>query len=155
MMLNRTMRTRFIRRKIHDRAIQMAWWHIPNAGEFDIHDRHNRLLKRYRELDLLKIYPKSRHDAEVQVVRDEVGASLKSNDASVIALARVSGARLLVAHDNDLCTDFTNPSVISPHGQVYPIDERGANPLREDHRRLVREHEGCCSDDGVLAKGGA
>ena len=43
-----------------------------------------------------------------------------SNDKHVIALARVSGARLLCARDNALRRDFKNPQLIKrPLGKVY------------------------------------
>ena len=43
-----------------------------------------------------------------------------SNDEHVIALARVSGARLLCSGDNNLRKDFRNPELISkPLGRLY------------------------------------
>jgi predicted nucleic acid-binding protein len=43
-----------------------------------------------------------------------------SNDTHIIALARVSGARLLFSRDHDLHTDFTNPTLVNqPRGSVY------------------------------------
>lgn len=45
---------------------------------------------------------------------------LRSNDAHVIALAQVSGARALWSRDQDLRQDFRNPAVISnPRGKMY------------------------------------
>lgn len=44
----------------------------------------------------------------------------RSNDPHVLALARVSGVRLLCTHDGDLITDFTNEDIIhTPRGKVY------------------------------------
>lgn len=49
-----------------------------------------------------------------------VAGQCVSNDTHVIALARVSGARILCSHDKDLHTDFTNPILITkPRGRVY------------------------------------
>ena len=46
--------------------------------------------------------------------------SCSSNDAHVIALAQVSGARLLYSNDNDLQKDFDNYRLIRrPRGKVY------------------------------------
>lgn len=43
-----------------------------------------------------------------------------SNDAHIIALARVSHVRLLCSHDQDLHQDFTNKSLVDrPRGKVY------------------------------------
>jgi hypothetical protein len=45
---------------------------------------------------------------------------LVSDDAHIVALALVSGARLLCSRDGRLHTDFTNPAVIrKPRGKVY------------------------------------
>ncbi len=43
----------------------------------------------------------------------------KSNDPHIIALAKVSGARLLCSHDEALGSDFTNVKLIKPRGKVY------------------------------------
>ena len=43
----------------------------------------------------------------------------KSNDHHVIALARVSGARMLCSLDRALHRDFTNGRLIRPRGRVY------------------------------------
>ena len=43
----------------------------------------------------------------------------KSNDTHVIALASISGARLLASNDADLINDFKNISLIRPKGKVY------------------------------------
>lgn len=43
----------------------------------------------------------------------------KSNDPHVIALAQVSGARLLYVNDRDLEADFKNRQLIDPEGKLY------------------------------------
>ena len=46
--------------------------------------------------------------------------SCKSNDSHVIALAQLSGARLLYSNDSDLHQDFDDKSLIdNPRGKVY------------------------------------
>ncbi|MBN1294290.1 MAG: hypothetical protein JXB48_20815, partial [Candidatus Latescibacteria bacterium] len=43
-----------------------------------------------------------------------------SNDLHILALARVSGARLLCSFDTDLHQDFTNSRIIKkPKGKIY------------------------------------
>jgi predicted nucleic acid-binding protein len=44
---------------------------------------------------------------------------LHSNDPHILALARVSGARILFSRDGDLHSDFKNSKVIRPKGKVY------------------------------------
>ena len=54
---------------------------------------------------------------------DEAAARLsgqcESNDEHVIALAQVSGARLLFTKDEALMRDFRNPALCRPRGTVY------------------------------------
>jgi rRNA-processing protein FCF1 len=46
--------------------------------------------------------------------------SLKSNDDHIIALARASGARVLLSNDRDLWDDFRNNKLLSrPPGRIY------------------------------------
>lgn len=48
------------------------------------------------------------------------GGELESDDPHIIALAVLSGVRLLCSHDADLCRDFRNPKIISkPRGNIY------------------------------------
>jgi hypothetical protein len=55
--------------------------------------------------------------AEVRQIQEL--ALCSSNDFHIIALARLSGARLLFSHDQALHTDFTNPALINkPRGKV-------------------------------------
>ena len=50
----------------------------------------------------------------------EISDHCRSNDAHIIALARVTGARLLCSGDSDLHEDFGNPGLINrPRGVVY------------------------------------
>lgn len=55
----------------------------------------------------------------------------RSNDCHVIALAVVSGARLLYSHDKALHADFKNEKLISnPRGSVYQ---------KKSHAKLLRK----------------
>lgn len=58
--------------------------------------------------------------------------SLKSDDPHVLALARVSGARLLSTEDQNLIEDFKDTAIINPKGKIYN---------RKAHRQLVTD---CC-----------
>lgn len=69
----------------------------------------------------------------------------KSNDEHVIALARVSGARLLCSHDRKLHSDFGNKDLINnPRGGVYqdpshaPLIARYCNPKKKTDRQMKR-----------------
>lgn len=62
-----------------------------------------------------------------------------SNDEHIIALAQLTGARLLCTDDKDLISDFKNSKVISkPQGKIFPVH---ANPTVQ--RKFLNRFEGC------------
>ena len=72
-------------------------------------------------------------DSETRLIADS--AVCKSNDPHVIALARISGARLLCSGDKDLHTDFNNPQLIdNPRGRIYQ---------NRKHRHLLIHGDEC------------
>ena len=74
-------------------------------------------------------------DEETEVIRST--ASFRSNDYHVIALARLSGARLLFTNDRDLEQDFKDRSLVpSPRGRIYKS---------HDHRSLLHQTDLCPS----------
>ena len=79
----------------------------------------------------------------------------RSNDRHVLALARVSGARLLFTNDNALKLDFANPDIIRGiPGQIYTTN-RGRRVRRyatqeithvtRTHRDLLRRNDLCAA----------
>lgn len=63
----------------------------------------------------------------------------QSDDEHVIALARLSGARLLYSNDDKLQTDFKNKQLIDkPRGSVYST-LRNQN-VTQTHKNLLREN---------------
>ena len=69
---------------------------------------------------------------------------LKSNDSHVVALARVSGARVLVSCDGDLRDDFRDHSLISqPPGKLLPFkaDKRRVRKFLQQRRLCTRKAE--------------
>ena len=76
----------------------------------------------------------------------EQGAALKSNDPHVIALAQVSGSRLLYSNDSDLQDDFKDRRLINnPRGKVYStlVNDQFTSDRR---RQLVARAKLCQSD---------
>ena len=66
----------------------------------------------------------------------------KSNDPHVIALAQVSGARLLYSNDGNLQEDFKNKNLIDgPRGKVYST--LGSKNFQSAHRRLLADRNLC------------
>ena len=65
-----------------------------------------------------------------------------SNDYHVIALAQISGARLLYSNDKQLQADFTDPNLVrDPRGRVYTTVEH--SDIRASHRDLLRRNDLC------------
>lgn len=69
---------------------------------------------------------------------------LRSNDHHVIALAQVSGARLLYSNDKRLCMDFENTRVIhSPNGNVYTTINDDEGRFTNDHAEMLKKENLC------------
>ena len=83
-------------------------------------------------------------DSQVDVEADQLmrDGACKSNDAHVIALARLSGARLLYSNDKKLNGDFLNGDLVPPpSGKVYTtLQERDFTP---NHRALLDRRDMC------------
>ena len=61
--------------------------------------------------------------------------NLRSDDPHIIALAQVSGARLLYTKDEDLRQDFKDKKFLdNPRGKIYPIGD--GRQARHDRQRL-------------------
>ena len=68
--------------------------------------------------------------------------SCNSNDAHVIALAQVSGARLLFSNDKSLHQDFKDKRLIDePRGKVFSTNEHTS--VTQTHRRLLNDSSLC------------
>ena len=83
-------------------------------------------------------------DQEVAVATKEFQEldACRSNDAHVLALARVSGARLLFTNDQDLMDDFRDPKLVEGiRGKVYTT--RLHEHVTSTHRNLLRRPDLC------------
>ena len=83
-------------------------------------------------------------DIEVNQRVEELAqvSSFYSNDIHIIALAQISGARLLYSKDGALHKDFTNKELIDqPRGKVYSTSRGGE--FSKNHQRLL-EDRGLC-----------
>ena len=79
-------------------------------------------------------------DAETGTVRSE--GRHRSNDEHVLALARVSGARLLFTNDDDLQDDFRDRRIVSgTRGRVYTTGQ--SKDVSHTHRSLLRRRDLC------------
>lgn len=74
-----------------------------------------------------------------EVEREEVH---RSNDPHVLALAQISGARLLFTNDRNLQKDFKNSELIKPSGgRIYTTIRSGT--FGEAHKNLLRRRDLC------------
>jgi hypothetical protein len=90
-----------------------------------------RLLIQYAQSGILENIDKKAVDEEERRLLNN--PDIQSNDHHVIALARVSGARLLCTEDQALINDFLNKNVIdSPRGAVYRNKDKHAHLLRRN-----------------------
>lgn len=82
-------------------------------------------------------------DAQVDRETDEMGSQgIRSNDPHILALARISGARLLFTNDRDLQQDFGDSAILQgTRGRIYTTIER--SDVRRTHRQLLRRTDLC------------
>lgn len=89
---------------------------------------------------LTTTYPEETVDRQTQEIKRE--RTHQSNDPHVLALARISGARLLFTNDRDLQQDFKDSELIKPSGgKVYTTIRSGA--FGKTHKNLLRRQDLC------------
>ena len=88
----------------------------------------------------MRIVNKNEVDARTGQIQSE--GAIRSDDPHVIALAQVSGARLLYSNDGNLQQDFKNKSLIDdPRGKVYSTS--GGGSFQRRHDRLLKDKNLC------------
>lgn len=84
----------------------------------------------------VKIQDQAKINVSTNKLQDEGG--FRSDDPHILALARVSGARLLYSNDKNLQQDFKNKKLIDqPRGKVYSTIS-GGGKFQYSHKRLLR-----------------
>ena len=69
-------------------------------------------------------------------------ASYESNDPHLLALAQISGSRLLYSNDRDLQVDFGKKVLIdNPRGKIYTTLK--TKNFTSTHRRLLQQRDLC------------
>ena len=88
----------------------------------------------------MRIVNKREVDARTEQIQRE--NKIRSDDPHVIALAQVSGARLLYSNDGDLQKDFRNEKLIDdPRGNVYST--RRDKNFQRSHDGLLKNKKLC------------
>ena len=96
----------------------------------ELKDKARRRLEDYARIGRSSFVSDDRVVVEAEKLRSS-GLSFKSNDHHVLALARISKARLLYSSDEGLHEDFKNTEIIpSPKGHIYQ-DKK--------HRKLLND----------------
>lgn len=86
------------------------------AHELDKVNAARRLVKSLQQAGRARLIPETSTQEEGEHVCD----TCESNDPHVIALARLSGARILCSRDIKLHRDFRNEALVSnPRGHIY------------------------------------
>ena len=83
-------------------------------------------------------------DEEVEACTEEIRKRevCRSDDEHVLALALVSGARLLYTNDAALIEDFKNRDIVrNPRGAIYTTAR--SNKVTAAHRRLLADRTLC------------
>ena len=88
----------------------------------------------------LRVIPTADLDAELRELEER--SDIRSDDAHILSLARVSGARLLYTRDQRLRADFENPAIIAdPAGQLYNVGEK--DEMTDGHRDRLEAARPC------------
>ena len=94
--------------------------------------------------------PKNAIEKERRKIEQNGGCG--SNDVHVVALARVSGARLLITDDRKLQKDFGSHALVSrPRGKVYNMRGDNNRQFGETHRKLLARTDLCKVDEKKIA----
>lgn len=85
-------------------------------------------------------------DRKVDILADEIKDQCRSDDPHIIALARVSGARLLYTADRDLMDDFQDKKLLGgqARGRIYNANVE-KDTLSKTHRSLLNRVDLCVS----------
>ena len=108
--------------------------------ELDQNEDFYRVFRERLQIGRARYIPDAQVDAETKTLRSQ--SICRSNDEHILALARLSGARLLFTNDNALQDDFRNRQIVSgTRGRVYTTT-RSQNVTRT-HRNLLSRADLC------------
>ena len=108
--------------------------------ELELSEKTQRLLRELLLAGKATEVPDQKVESEAEALREEQICS--SNDEHVLALARVSGARLVFTNDQDLQDDFKNRQILGGvRGKVYTTLVN--KHVTSVHRGLLRDRDLC------------
>ena len=141
----------------------LDWLLKSNGGVLALGGKlRNELSDNGRNRNFMRVVTQLRLDGRVKDIPDNVveaeteklkAYQRSSNDVHVLALARVSGARLLYTNDQYLQDDFTDSRIINhPIGRIYTTlsirgrpyaAEQNADAITQTHRTLLARTDLC------------
>ena len=88
-----------------------------------------------------KMITVNEREVETRTRQIEREGAIRSDDPHILALAQVSGARLLYSNDRDLGDDFRDRKLIeNPQGRVYTTRRDKNAPQALDNTKFRRSH---------------
>ncbi len=100
----------------------------------------NRNFRKWRAVAMHygKVFSPERNKVDLQTKQLRTKQSCVSNDEHIIALAQITGARLLFGNDKHLHSDFKNKQLIDhPRGKVYSTNI--SQEFTRGHRNLLND----------------
>ena len=108
--------------------------------ELDSHGKFRRW--RAAAIQYGKIHTVEREIVEPRTDRLRASGNCVSDDEHIVALAQVSGARLLFSNDGPLHNDFkSKPLIDGPRGKIYST--RNTTEFTRQHRQLLNDPALC------------
>lgn len=113
---------------------------LKSRGDFSVWAREAIQAGRLKILQAEVVEERTDRNREFRSPID--GSGIKSDDPHVLAVAQVSGARLLFSNDKRLHKDFRNPQLIDgPRGKVYSTLK--TRNFTRSHRGLLNREDLC------------
>lgn len=91
------------------------------GGKLRMELSRDRYFRQWAQSAVLSGKLRSERDADVNQRTEEMERqrAYESDDPHILALAHISGARLLYSNDQPLHRDFKNPALLDPPGTIY------------------------------------
>ena len=125
---------KYVRQKLLDGILKMVYGG-KLLTEYGRSSKIKSVLRKFDQIGIAQAYDDEKLNIEAKRIRRL--QVCRSDDAHIIALAKVSGARLLCSEDGELHEDFRNSRLLSnPRGKVYQTSNH--RPLLNIYCRLCR-----------------
>ncbi|MBW8039205.1 MAG: hypothetical protein FVQ85_04315 [Planctomycetes bacterium] len=125
---------KYVREKLLDGILKVVYGGKLRT-EYVRSKKIKRVLRKFDQIGIAQAYDDEQVNSEARRIRKL--PACQSDDAHIIALAKLSGARLLCSEDGELHQDFRNSRLLSnPRGKVYQTSNH--RPLLDQYCRLCK-----------------